>query len=84
MALLASKRYGKNQFQIFSGQTVLPSYVFYRNMDWLLDEFNDAVIVCAKDSFELLYINKNACEIAGKEIREYMGKKCYEGSEITD
>lgn len=78
MALLASKRYGKNQFQIFSGQTVLPSYVFYRNMDWLLDEFNDAVIVCAKDSFELLYINKNACEIAGKEKRECMGKKCYE------
>ncbi|MBQ0002330.1 MAG: EAL domain-containing protein [Treponema sp.] len=78
MALLASKRYGKNQYQIFNGQTVLPSYIFYRNMDWLLDEFNDAVMVCAKDTYELLYINKNACSIAQKEKRECMGKKCYE------
>lgn len=78
MALLASKRYGKNQYQIYNGQTVLPSYIFYRNMDWLLDEFNDAVMVCAKDTYELLYINKNACAIAQKEKRECMGKKCYE------
>ncbi|MBP5402781.1 MAG: EAL domain-containing protein [Treponema sp.] len=78
MALLASKRYGKNQYQIFTGQAVLPSYIFYRNMDWLLDEFNDAVVVCSRDTYELLYINKNACEIAGKEKRDCMGKKCFE------
>lgn len=78
MALLASKRYGKNQFQIFTGQSVLPSFVFYRNMDWLLDEFTDAVIVCAQETREILYINKNACELFGKEKRDCLGRPCHE------
>lgn len=78
MALLASKRYGKNQYKIYTGQSILPSFVFYRNMDWLLDEFSDSVIVFAKDTYEILYVNKNACEIANKKKRDCIGKKCYE------
>ena len=78
MALLASKRYGKNQYKIYTGQSILPSFVFYRNMDWLLDEFSDSVIVFAKDTYEILYMNKNACEIANKKKRDCIGKKCYE------
>ena len=77
MALLAAKRYGKNQFNIFSGQSVLPSYVFYRNMDWLLDEFSDAVYVCYAENYDLLYVNKVACKICGKEKKDCIGKKCY-------
>ena len=77
MALLAAKRYGKNQFNIFAGQSVLPSYVFYRNMDWLLDEFSDAVYVCYADSYDLIYVNKVACKICGKEKKNCIGKKCY-------
>lgn len=78
MALLTSKRYGKNQYQIFNGQTVLPSFVFYRNVDWLLDEFTDAIVVNSLDTHEVLYINKNACELLGVEKRECMGRKCYQ------
>jgi diguanylate cyclase (GGDEF)-like protein len=77
MALLAAKRYGKNQFNVFAGQSVLPSYVFYRNMDWLLDEFSDAVYVCYADSYDLIYVNKVACKICGKEKKNCIGKKCY-------
>ena len=77
MALLAAKRYGKNQFNVFSGQSVLPSYVFYRNMDWLLDEFSDAVYVCYADSYDLIYVNKLACKICGKEKKNCIGNKCY-------
>ncbi len=77
MALLAAKRYGKNQFNVFSGQSVLPSYVFYRNMDWLLDEFSDAVYVCYADNYDLIYVNKIACNICGKEKKDCVGKKCY-------
>ena len=78
MALLSSKRFGKNQFQIYNGQSVLPSFMFYRNMDWLLDEFTDAVVITSKADGEVLYVNKNACEILGKEKRDCVGKKCYE------
>ena len=77
LALLAAKRYGKNQFNIFTGQSVLPSYVFYRNMDWLLDEFSDAVYVCYADSYDLIYVNKVACKICGKEKKDCIGNKCY-------
>ena len=77
MALLAAKRYGKNQFNVFTGQSVLPSYVFYRNMDWLLDEFSDAVYVCYADSYDLIYVNKVACKICGKEKKDCIGNKCY-------
>lgn len=78
MALLSSKRYGKNQFQIYNNRMVLPSVGFYRNVDWLLDEFTDAVIVTAKETREILYLNKNACELLGVEKRQCTGKKCYE------
>lgn len=78
MALLSSKRYGKNQFQIYNGQSVLPSFVFYRNVDWLLDEFADSVFVTALDTYEVLYMNKNACELLNVEKRKCMGRKCYE------
>lgn len=78
MALLTSKRFGKNQFQIYNGQSVLPSFVFYRNIDCLLDEFTDAIFVIAKDTYEMLYINKNACELFNVEKRNCIGKKCFE------
>lgn len=77
MALLAAKRYGKNQFNVFKGQSVLPSYVFYRNMDWLLDEFSDAVYVCYAENYDLIYVNKVACKICGKEKKDCIGNKCY-------
>lgn len=77
MALLAAKRYGKNQYNVFKGQSVLPSYVFYRNMDWLLDEFSDAVYVCYAENYDLIYVNKVACKICGKEKKDCIGNKCY-------
>lgn len=77
MALLTCKRSGKNQFRIFDGKSLLPSQTFYKNMDWLLDEFSDCVMIISKDNNEILYLNKNSCELAGKEKRDCLGKNCY-------
>lgn len=78
MALLTAKRLGKNQYQIFGAGVELPSYVLFRNMDWLMDEASDAVLVCDAQSYDLLYLNDVACQIAGRSKKECMGKKCYE------
>lgn len=78
IALLTAKRLGKNQYQIFGGETELPSYVLFRNMDWLLDEASDAVVVCDAKNYDLLYLNDVACKLAKKTKKACMGKKCYE------
>lgn len=77
MALLTCKRAGKNQFRIYDGKSLLPSQTFYKNMDWLLDEFSDCVMILSKDGNDVLYLNKNACELVEKEKRDCLGKKCY-------
>ncbi len=78
MALLTAKRLGKNQYQIYGAGVELPSYVLFRNMDWLMDEASDAVLVCDAQNHDLFYLNDVACQIAGKSKKECIGKKCYE------
>lgn len=78
MALLSSKRCGKNQYQIYSNQAALPSFIFYRNIDCLLDEFSDALVVYEKETFRVLYVNKNTCELVNKKKDECIGRPYYE------
>ncbi len=77
IALLAAKRFGKNQYQIYSEELELPSHVLYRNMDWLLDESTDALMVCDVNDYSVLYLNKVACELAGMPKRECINRPCY-------
>ncbi|MEA5142426.1 MAG: diguanylate cyclase [Oscillibacter sp.] len=76
--LLAAKRLGKRQYKIYDDHMEMPSPVLSRNLDWLLDETSDAVMVCDLESYDVLYLNQVACEIAGREKRNCIGKKCYE------
>ncbi|MFA6948670.1 MAG: diguanylate cyclase, partial [Eubacteriales bacterium] len=78
MALLTAKRKGKNRYQIYNGQSELPTHVLYHNIDWLLDESADAVFICNAESYELLYMNRVAGAMTGKTVRDCIGRKCYE------
>lgn len=77
VALLTAKRLGKNQFNIFSGEVELPDRILYRNMDWLLDESSDAIFIGDTDTYEIYYLNKAACALAGKEKAKCLGVPCY-------
>lgn len=45
---------------------------------WMLDEYVGNVYVCDMDTYELLYLNQNACETLGFPIEKVLGRKCYE------
>ena len=45
---------------------------------WMLDEYVGNVYVCDMDTYELLYLNQNACETLGVPIEKVLGRKCYE------
>lgn len=77
-ALLAAKRLGKNQYRIFDSEMEIPSPALFRNMDWLLDETSDAIVICDTKTYEILYLNNVAAEIAGKDKNTCIGQKCYE------
>lgn len=76
-ALLAAKRLGKNQYKIYDTQMAMPSPLLYRNMDWLLDETSDAIVICDMHSYEILYLNSVAAQIAGKDKSLCVGQPCY-------
>lgn len=79
MALMAAKRLGKNQFQVFGDDFSMPIGINSRNMSWILNESNDAVYVCGAEDYELLYMNERASnEMVGKDKNKSQSKKCYE------
>ncbi|MDD4850131.1 MAG: EAL domain-containing protein [Gemmiger sp.] len=78
VALLTAKRLGKSQYQLYGGNAELPSRIFYRNMDWLLDESSDAVFICDAETYELHYLNNVATAMAHKEKKDCVGRPCYE------
>ncbi len=78
IALLTAKRLGKNQYQIFDGQTKLPAYLQYQNMDWLLDESNEGILVSDCETHEILYMNNVACRMQGWSRQDALGKKCHQ------
>lgn len=77
-ALLMAKRLGKEQYQIYKEDIELPSYVLFRNMDWLLDAASDAIAVCDADNYDMFYMNDVAYKFANKTKKECINKKCYE------
>jgi PAS domain-containing protein len=56
----------------------MPSPTLYRNMDWLLDETSDAIVICDTQSYEILYLNSVAAQIAEKEKSLCVGQTCYQ------
>ena len=45
---------------------------------WMMDEFDGNVYVSDMDSYELLYLNRTACQTLGTTPKQVLGKKCYQ------
>lgn len=46
--------------------------------EWMLDEYIGNAYISDMESYELLYLNKSACEVLRRTPQEVLGKKCYE------
>ncbi len=79
MALIAAKRHGKSQFEIFSPDMEIPTpSVFEQKTMQLLDHVSDAMFVCDATTSEILYINETAAEILKKGKESCLGLRCYQ------
>lgn len=76
-ALLFAKGHGKHQFRVSSKDMEHFRPLQVHNMEWLLDETANAIYVCNADTYELLYLNRNGCKMAGLEHQPYQDEKCY-------
>ena len=48
------------------------------NFQWMMDEYVGNVYVCDMETYELLYLNPNACATLQHTKEELVGRKCYE------
>ena len=48
------------------------------NFEWMLDEYMGNVYICDMETYELLYLNKEACATLHRTPAELLGRKCYE------
>ena len=46
--------------------------------NWMIDTYIGNVYISDMDTYELLYLNQNACETMGKPVSQLLGGKCYE------
>jgi len=53
-----------------------------RNFEWMLDEYVGNIYVSDMETYELLYLNKTACDVLFETLHiglnDALGKKCYE------
>lgn len=49
-----------------------------RNFQWMMDEYVGNVYVSDIENYELLYLNKNACDTLRTRPEAVLGRKCYE------
>lgn len=52
--------------------------VYIDNFQWMMAENAGNVYISDIDTYELLYLNKVACETLGTRAEQAIGKKCYE------
>ncbi|MEL4860727.1 response regulator [Pseudoflavonifractor phocaeensis] len=45
---------------------------------WMLDSYEGNVYISDMDTYELLYLNQNSCEVLGAPAVQLVGRKCYE------
>lgn len=79
VALIAAKRKGKRQFEIFSSGMKIPSAAaFDMKTIQLLDNVSDAMFVSDSITSEIIYINDTAVSILGRNKEDCLGKRCYQ------
>ncbi len=79
IALLTSKRNGKNQYRFYESDMELPIIAHIEEkVVSLLDSTSDAMFVSDAYTSEIIYINETACNILGKTKKECLGSRCYQ------
>ena len=79
VALIAAKRHGKSDFEIFqAGMEIPESLVFEQATMQMLDQVSDALFVSDAITSEIVYINEAACRVIGKTRDICLGRRCYE------
>lgn len=48
------------------------------NFEWMMSEYTGNIYISDIDNYELLYLNRNACNTLGLPLNKAVGKKCYE------
>lgn len=48
------------------------------NFKWMMSEYAGNVYISDMDTYELLYLNKQSCNILQASVNELIGRKCYE------
>lgn len=46
--------------------------------EWIMEEYNGNIYISDMDTYELLYLNKNALKTLGNNPEKLLGRKCYE------
>ena len=48
------------------------------NFEWLMSEYTGNIYISDMETYELLFVNKHACETLQGKAEEFVGRKCYE------
>ncbi len=49
-----------------------------QNFEWMMSEYVGNVYISDMDNYDLLYVNKTSCETLQEEMKNLIGRKCYE------
>lgn len=49
-----------------------------QNFEWMMSEYMGNVYISDMDNYDLLYVNKTSCETLHDEMKNLIGRKCYE------
>lgn len=76
-ALYTAKNSGKRKYKIYEGaERCYDDWI--TNPQYLLDEMQEAIYVCDKNTHKMLYTNKRMNELFQLGNKECLGKTCYE------
>ena len=46
--------------------------------NWMMDVYVGNIYICDMETYDLLYLNKSACDTLGSPSEKLLGRKCYE------
>ncbi|MEG1727874.1 MAG: diguanylate cyclase [Acidaminococcaceae bacterium] len=78
VAMYRAKQTGKNHACLYDTFSLDKTQIKISSPEWLLDELVEIIYVSDAATFELLYLNKAAAELLGRQQASCLGKPCYE------
>ncbi|MEG1540852.1 MAG: EAL domain-containing protein [Oscillospiraceae bacterium] len=78
IALYNTKFRGRNAVSVFGEEAKTSIIRWMNDAESVLEEINDSLYICDKDSYEMIYANEKLCNLVGVSQEECKGRKCYE------